>query len=399
MGIGLLGAMIWIGFLTSLAVILVLSRKNLALGLAGGAITLGLLTIPLRLLWDRILYTVTDPPIMMLTLAMGIVPLIGGAMKAGGQVDSLVNNLRIKRRYLLAISAAMMGLLPMPGGALLSAPILEKGGEGVERDLICAINNWFRHLFILVYPLCPALIVSAQITGLDVYFAIWYILPGFFMALMLGHVFFLRRVNGRYNYADSFSWHGLMIPMVVILSAPLLDFLLKRFFSLGNLATLIGVITGLSLSVLLSRKRIDLKDISLKMKPWNFALIILGMFLYLHVFTASNAGQVIASLPLPPLILAVAGGFVLSVLTGRVQLPASIVFPVYMASATEVTYFVFALIYIAIYFGYIMSPVHPCLVVTCEYFEVPIKSMMMRLLIPTIAVFAATLVIALIYTG
>ncbi len=390
--------MTWIGFLTSLAVILILSRKNLALGLAGGAITLGLFTIPLSLLWDRILFTITDPSIILLTLAMGIVPLIGGTMKAGGQIDSLVNNLRIKRRYLLAISAAMMGLLPMPGGALLSAPILEKAGEGVERDLICAINNWYRHLFILVYPLCPALIVSTQITGLDLYFAILYILPGFFVALILGHLLFLRLVNGRQTYSERFSWRGLMIPMAVILSAPVLDFVLKRFFSLGNLATVIGVTAGLSLSILLSKNRIDLKKIALRMKPWNFALIILGMFLYLHIFTESDAGQVIASLPLPPLILAVAGGFILSVLTGRVQLPASVIFPVYMATADDVSYFIFALIYIAIYFGYIISPVHPCLVVTCEYFKVPIKGMVMRLLAPTIVMFVTALVIALFFT-
>ena len=121
--------MTWIGFLTSLAAILIISRKNLALGLACGAVTLGLFTLPVSLLIDRIIFTITDPSVLLLTVAMGIVPMIGGAMKASGQVDSLVDNLRIKKKYLLAISAALMGLLPMPGGALLSAPILEKAAR------------------------------------------------------------------------------------------------------------------------------------------------------------------------------------------------------------------------------------------------------------------------------
>jgi integral membrane protein (TIGR00529 family) len=387
--------MIWVGFLTSLAAILVISRKNLALGLACGAVTLGLFTLTPEHLWDRILFTITNPSIIMLTLAMGIVPMIGGTMKESGQVDSLVSNLRIKKRYLLAVSAALMGLLPMPGGALLSAPILEKGGQGVKNDLICAINNYFRHLFILVYPLCPALIVSAQITGLDVYRAILFILPGFAFALGLGYFFLLRRVNGRRTYTEGFSWRGLLIPLTVILSAPVLDFILKRLFSIGTLATLIGVTVGLLMSCALSPRRLHLKNIAMRMKPWNFALIILGMFLYLHIFQASDAGQIIAALPLPPLILAVTAGFFLSLITGRVQLPASVIFPVYLASVDHVSLFVFSLIYISIYFGYIISPLHPCLVVTCEYFNVPIKDMMTRLAAPTVIMFLAVFVTAL----
>lgn len=388
--------MIWIGFLTSLAAILVISRKNLALGLACGAITLGLFALSPGLLWDRILFTLTQPSVILLTLAMGVVPLIGGTMKESGQVDDLVNNLRIKKRYLLAVSAALMGLLPMPGGALLSAPILEKGGQGVKTDLLCAINNYFRHLFILIYPLCPALIVSAQITGLDVYYAILYLLPGFAIALVLGYIFFLRRVNGRQDYTESFSWFRLFIPLIVIFSAPVLDFTLKRLFSLGALATLIGVTVGLSLSCALSPNRINLKKIAMHMKPWNFALIILGMFLYLHIFQESDAGQIISELPFPPLILSVTAGFLLSLLTGRVQLPASIIFPVYLATVDHVSLFMFALIYIAIYFGYIISPIHPCLVVTCEYFNVPIKSMMLRLAAPTIIMFLLVFVTAIV---
>jgi len=387
--------MTWLGFLTSLAAILIISRRNLALGLVCGALALGFFTLPLQTLLDEILKTVTDLQILMLTLAMGIIPMIGGTMKESGQIDSLVNNLRIKRRYLLAVSAAMMGLLPMPGGALLSAPILEKGGEGVRHDLICAINNWFRHLFILIYPLCPALIVSAQITGLDVYHALLHLLPGFVLALALGYIFFLRRVDGRQQYHDGFSLKGLMIPLTVILSAPVIDFFLKRLFSLGNLATVIGVGVGLTLSVFLSPRRLNIRDIASRMKPWNFGLIIIGMFLYLHIFQRSDAGTIIADLPLPPLMLSVTAGFTLGLLTGRVQLPASIIFPVYMATTASVSPVIFALIYTGIYFGYIISPVHPCLVVTCAYFREPIKNMMLRLLVPTIIMLATVIAVSI----
>jgi len=118
------------------------------------------------------------------------------------------------------------------------------------------------------------------------------------------------------------------------------------------------------------------------------------MFIYLHVFQKSDAGAMIASLPLPPLLLAVTGGFLLGLLTGRVQLPASIIFPVYLGAVGIVTPTVFALIYTSVYFGYIISPVHPCLVVTCEYFRTPVRDVVVSLAAPTMIVVGVILVVS-----
>lgn len=388
-----------LGFLISLAAILIISKKNLAVALITGAIVLGLFTLPSDLLWDRIVFTITDASIVMLALAMGVIPVIGGTMKESGQIDSLVNNVRLSKRYLLPFSAALMGLLPMPGGALLSAPILEKGGDGVPDDLKAAINNWFRHLFILIYPLSSALIASAKIVNLDVYRAVLYLLPASILAAILGYIFFLSKVNGSRNHTREFSLSELMVPLTVVLTAPVLDFTLKRAFSLGTGATLIGVSAGLALSILLSKERLEYGRIIKRMKPWNFALIIVGMFLYLHIFQESNVKHLIAALPLPVLTLSVVAGFLLGLATGRVQLPASIVFPIYLASVDHVTPVVFAIIYIAIYFGYIISPVHPCLIVTCEYFHIPIKDMIRWLAVPTAIVFGTVVVLSMVITG
>ena len=125
----------WFGFIISLIVILTVARKNLPLALFCGAIVLGLFTLPLISILQQILYTFTDLSIIFLALAMGIIPMIGGTMKESGQMDDLVNNLRIGKKGIMALSPAIMGLLPMPGGALLSAPIIEKAGAGVANDL------------------------------------------------------------------------------------------------------------------------------------------------------------------------------------------------------------------------------------------------------------------------
>jgi integral membrane protein (TIGR00529 family) len=386
----------WVGLVVSLAAILLVARRSLPLALFCGAVILGVFTMPVMQVLEIIASTLTDSSVLLLSLAMGVIPMIGGTMKASGQMDDLVNNLRIGKRGLMALSPAMMGLLPMPGGALLSAPILEKGGVGVPDDLKVAINNWFRHLFVMIYPLSSALIASAKIADLSVYSAALYLLPTFFFALFLGYVFFVRKVAGTIEYDKPFSVKGLLLPLLIVLVAPLLDYSIKRFFNLPvkEVATIIGVSTSLFLSVLMSRFPLNIVSIAKRMKPWNFTLIILGMFVFLNIFRQSSAAVLIASIPLEPATLCVVAGFVLGVATGRVLLPASIMLPVYLTFGT-ITPVVFALIYTSIFFGYMISPVHPCVGVSLEYFNVPMKNFLRLLIVPTFVIFGIVLLLSI----
>ncbi|HID31804.1 MAG TPA: hypothetical protein EYP24_00295 [bacterium (Candidatus Stahlbacteria)] len=85
------------GFVISLAVILLLSQRNLAIAIITGAILLGLFTIPPSVVLERIVFTITDLQIIILALAMGIIPILGGVMKRSGEIDQLVENLRKMR--------------------------------------------------------------------------------------------------------------------------------------------------------------------------------------------------------------------------------------------------------------------------------------------------------------
>jgi integral membrane protein (TIGR00529 family) len=390
--------LIWSGLIISLAAILLVARRNLPLALICGGIILGIFTLPFYEILRIIIITVGDVSVLLLALAMGVIPMIGGSMKASGQMDNLVNNLRIGKKGLMAFSPAIMGLLPMPGGALLSAPILEKGGVGVADDLKVAINNWFRHLFVMIYPLSSALIASAKIADLSVYNAMIYLLPTFLFALLLGYVFLIRKIEGKMEYEKAFSLRGLVLPLIIVLIAPLLDFTLKTYAALpvNEIATIIGVTTAFALSLIMGGAKTNLWHIAKRMKPWNFTLIIIGMFIFLNIFKASNAAALIGTIPLPPVTLCVVAGFVLGFTTGRVLLPASIVLPVYLTFG-DITPVIFALIYTSIFFGYIISPVHPCVGVSLEYFNASMKGFLKLLISPTLIIFAFTLFISLLF--
>ncbi len=373
----------WIGFVSSLALVIIIARRNLPLALLCGTIVLGLFTLPVIELGKTMLSPLLDLSVLILALAVGFIPMIGGVMKDSGQMDNLVNNLRIGKRGIMALAPALMGLLPMPGGALFSAPVLEKAGEGVDNDLKVTINIWFRHLLILVYPLSSDLIASVKIADQNLYVAIVHFVPVFIIALILGYVFFIRKIHGSIPYTGAFSLKNLLVPLVIIMVAPVIDFVFKivPVFTIKEIATLLGVAAAFVLSLLLNPVKLNLPKTVIRMKPWNFSLIMVGLFMFLSVFKASKVATLIAAIPLSPLLLCVIAGFIIGIATGRVLLPTSVIFPIYLSTRTF-TPVTFAIIYISIYFGYVLSPVHPCVAMTCEYFKSPVKNMIRWMAVP-----------------
>ncbi|MEO0185311.1 MAG: DUF401 family protein, partial [candidate division WOR-3 bacterium] len=315
--------LIVLGFIIAFTVIVILGQKNLPLALFCGAIILGLFTIsPLNII--KIFYNaITDLPVVLLALVVFFIPMIGGIMRDSGQMDNIVKNLRIGKRGIMAVSPAIMGLLPMPGGALFSAPIMEKSGEGVNDDLKVAINIWYRHLLILIYPLSSDLIATTKIVGLNLYGAILYLFPTLIIATILGQIFLLNKISGELTYNEPFSIRNLIIPLFIILVAPILDFGFRiiGIFPIKEIGTLIGVGTGFSLSLVFSPAKMNLIDVIKKMKPYKFSLILIGIFFFLNIFKISGMDRVVSAIPFPPLILCIIGGFILGVGTGRVLLP------------------------------------------------------------------------------
>ncbi|MGQ9702667.1 MAG: DUF401 family protein [bacterium] len=385
------------GFTLAFITIIIIGQKNLPLALFCGAIILGLFTVPPLNILRTFLGTITDISVVLLAFVVFFIPMIGGVMRDSGQMKNIVQNLRIGKRGIMAVSPAIMGLLPMPGGALFSAPIMERSGEGVRDDLKVAINIWYRHLLILIYPLSSDLIATTKIVGLNLYGAILYLFPTLIIAVILGQIFLLNKVRGKIMYKETFSAKNLLIPLFIFLIAPVTDFVFRLIgiFPVKELGTLIGVTTGFVLSLALSPRRINLINVFNEMKPYKFSLILIGIFLFLNIFKISGVDRIIAAVPFPPLLLCIVGGFILGVGTGRVLLPSSIIFPIFLI-ANNVSLFDFALIYTSIFFGYVISPVHPCIIVTCEYFSTELKKGLKLLIPPAMIIIFVDVAIALL---
>ncbi len=390
---------LWIGFSLSIVLLLFVSRRNLALGMAVAAAVLAGFTLTPASFGDALWQTISDPSVLLLALIVGLIPLIGGAMETSGEMGRLVSNLRIGVRPFLAFAPALLGMLPMPGGALLSAPMVERGAGHTAPDVKAAANVWFRHALLLVYPLGPSLIASAKIAGLDVYAVIPYLVPAFLLTIGVGYVFLLRRASGRLSHSGPFSLVGLLVPLGIILAAPLLDLVLKGTIDLpvAEIGTSVGVAVSLVTAIVVGRLGFgQLGAIARRMAPWKYSLIVLAMFAFLNVFTASGVPERIAAMALPPVVLCVAIGATLGLITGRIQAPMSIVLPIYASTYGTMSAPAFAVTYFAVFLGYILTPIHPCISVSVEYFRTSMGPFLRRMIVPATIGWVVCLVVGLL---
>lgn len=389
--------LLWAGFAVATVLLVVLSRWGLALGLAVAALVLGAFALSPAEVGAALWKTLSDPSVLLLAGVVFLIPVLGGVMEASGQMTRLVGNLRVGVRPFLALAPGLLGMLPMPGGALLSAPLVEQGAGHVAADLKAAANVWFRHVLLIVYPLGSSLIAGAKVAGLDVYATIPYLAPAFALSLLLGGVFLLRNARpakkvdedptapARAATRKPFSLRGLVVPLGILLAAPALDLTLASTAHLPvrEIATAAGVLLSLTLSVIVGRVGPrSLRRITARARPWTYAAIVLAMFAFLNVFATSGVPERLAALSLPPLVLCLGVGFVLGFVTGRIEASLAVVLPIYASAYGPMTLPGFALAYYAAFLGYVVTPVHPCISVSVAYFKTSIGALMRRLAPP-----------------
>ena len=387
----------FISFILILILILVFSKYELGIILLIGAILFGLLAeVNLITVFGNVFL---DPSIILLAIAVTLIPLLGAIMEESKMMLELIEKLNISKKFALMLSPALFGLLPVAGGALMSAPIVDQIDPELNVNQKVAINVWFRHVFILIYPLASTIIVSSVLTQIPLYTIVLVMLVPFSLMVILGYIFLIRKIpkTEKNNHRDLKRALRNFIPIII---APIID-LIGRSIWPSDYSEIFLVI-GLIISLIIGLKFADygfksLLKFSKTMKVWRFPLLILSMFLFLEIFIESGVPDQIATLNLP-LILFLILSFILGYSTGRSQLPLTILIPIYLTQygLTVFPIFDFALIYSATFLGYIITPLHPCVSYTYQYFKTDYKSTFKHLALPTFISFAVMLFLALI---
>ncbi|MFX0071962.1 MAG: DUF401 family protein [Candidatus Hermodarchaeota archaeon] len=378
----------WIAFLIVISLVLIFSKQELGIVLGIGTIIFAVLT-EINLL-ESIISVFTDPSIILLAIAVALIPILGGIMDESGLMLELVQKMNVSKKTSLMVGPAFFGLLPVPGGALMSAPIVDQIDQSIEPNRKVAINVWYRHALILIYPLSSILIICSVLAGISLYIIVIAMIIPFIVMFVVGYITLLRTldIEAEEQNRDLKKVFHHLIPIII---APIIDFLGRTFFNYAypEIYLLIGLCLSIYIALIFSKMHITkIKDIAKKMKIWRFALLILAIFWFLDVFIRSGLPEDISALKLP-FFLFIIVGFLLGFATGRTQLPLSILIPIYLIQYAifPMPLIDFVFLYSATFLGYILTPIHPCVAYSINYFKIEYKNVIKFLSLPTFICF------------
>jgi hypothetical protein len=306
-------------------------------------------------------------------------------------------------RVVLAIIPALIGLLPMPGGAMFSAPLVDEVGEnaGLTNNQKAYVNYWFRHLWEYTVPLYPALILCATLLAVPVSTLTRHQWPLTLAAIVGGAIVVRARFpkNGRLMAPTSRRTSLLALgrsiwPVVLII-------LLTMFVEVDLLISLPLVIL---LLILVERpSRGQTLGALRKGLDWHIALVLFGAMIFKQILETSGAVEQIsatlAASGIPALGMVSAIPFIVGFATGMTSAAYSIAVPVilpFLQRSGEL-YLPYTLaMYAGGLSGLMLSPVHLCLILTKDFFRADWRKIIAPTLFGQSIVMATALILSLV---
>jgi len=415
----------------SLVVIAVGRKVHLGLAAALGGIALAL--------WHGLRFTAIsgivigetlNPDTLLLLALMVCIMSFSAAMKKSGAMETLaraIGTVTSSPRIAMAITPLLIGTLPMPGGAILSAPLV----EAIDIDhkekagTLSATNYWFRHSLELLWPLYPAFILTTSLSGISVLRLMLlnsYSLPVIFT---LGCVFVLPAAPRRSSHTSSSAidrgsplsrtarFIKGIAPLAIVIFSYIFFDVLWRFISPGiDLAGSSKALVGRYLPILLG---LALGSLSLGYRAKGFGsfrdsvsmatMRLIAMILGIRIFSAligeiGLAGAAAAELTeagIPPLVAVAVIPFIAGLVTGIGFGYVGLAIPIILGLVPEGSAFPReAAVVLAGAFGFagmMISPLHVCMVVSAEHFKAGLPATIRRFALP-LGIF---LVIAVLY--
>ena len=305
------------------------------------------------------------------------ISIIGVLLRKYKIIDEMLDYLSkvIKsKKLILMFIPALIGMLSVPGGAIMSAPIIDQLGEksNLSKPHRAIINLIYRHVsmhimpyttgFLLVSSLAPQISIY-KLMGLNGIFVVMYVIIGYYL--------YIRKVQNDTTSQYSFKWTNLFNLLkytAPIYVAVLLNLMLGVPFYLGMLANLLVVF-------LLQPTKMFLIDAA---RAFNFNVLyaLIGVYLIQGVIgqmeSLTSYLTLIFTNPNTVMLGIVATAFFFGVTTGfqptalGVVLPILVTLPLSDNMLLLYCHFTFTWGFI----GYFFSPLHLCQLFTCEYLQV-----------------------------
>lgn len=351
-------------------------------------------------------------PTLFLCFIILFILILSRAMEEGGQLQRIVSAFHGvvgKGDLSLAFLPVMIGLLPMPGGAVFSAPMVEAASreKGMTPEVKAAANYWFRHTLEYWWPLYPAVVLTVALTNVPLAGFILRQIPLTLISLALGFLLILKSKSRKHKI--NFSQGGKLIweisPILLVIA---LILVLRQGFNFNqNLALLISLLLSIAWAGLLNRLSFQRMSKIIFAKA-NLSMFILGVGImaFKGILADSEAlggiKEDLYSYNIPPLFMIMFLPFLSGLVTGIAVGFVGVSFPLVISllpgdPKTCLQYLVLA--YGCGYLGVLSSPVHICLILTRDYFKASLVKIYRQILLPLLLLFGSLIILFFLYGG
>ena len=414
------------GFIFSFILALYVINRgfNLGLSLLGAAILTAIFAglTPLSII-KSIIEGLLDYNTIQLMILVGFISGLGFIMKKTGALELMISSLNEiinSMRLLIVLIPVLIGTLNIPGGAILSAPMIEKGAKKVNLspENTNAVNIFFRHIGFFIYPLYPSMILTGQLLEINIFEIIKFTFLVFLTGTITAFLFLTRGiikksdVNSQIENDDNKNHNNLyqsnvlgflwgFLPVIIIL---VLALIFKIPF---HLAVIIGTVAALFQNLNKNQKFFSafvyrIQDFLFQGINYQLVLTIAGLMIFKYIIETAGIieelTQILLQSGIHLLLMVTIMGLITGYVSGIHVAATGILAPLFLPLLPSNSIAVYgALLFTAINIGYIISPLHLCLILSNDYFDVNTPSLYKRLFPPLAAMLAVSILQVLIF--
>ena len=363
-----------------LALLIIMVRKRIQLGHAFllSACLFGILHHLSFIEMGKIAYfSFLSPSTLTILGSLFLINIMENIVRFSGSQTRLVSGLKNftgDPRFAMVALPALIGLLPSPGGARFSAPMVKEASLEltVTPEQNATINYYFRHIWEFFLPLYPANLLAAEIIKIPINQFLLMMFPFTLATLLIGLILFrkipvIAKKKAKTKIPPK-VWFDLcegLLPIIVII-------LLVITFKMSILLALVIIIITMLIYYRISFAEflVMIKD---ALAPGLFYMTFSAIYLSDILEQSGSIEQLLTSFlqgGLSPLLITLFLPFLIGLFTGITIPGITIAIPIIinLAGANEVLS-LSCLAFMSNFVGVMLSPMHLCLLMSIEYFS------------------------------
>jgi len=392
-----------IALLISIAIILILMRFKVlpCFAVFAASLIVSLLVLPPSSVPRLMLQTLLDTSTLSLLAIIASTLALSRLMEMSFLLTRLAASMwEIGRKLAMRLVPAVVGLVPIPAGALVSATALRDLVKriGLTPEQATFINYWFRHIWEYSLPVYPALITVSAVLSTPLSSVVTTLLPMTALSIVVGTISSHRILkqkktpDTRAKLSRNIAYNLLTTSWPIILLVLLVLLRLNAVIAFPLTLVLLALQQKVKWPVLKEAFTYGLNP--------KMLFLVYAIMLYKTTIDTSGAACILLSdmqiIGLPALAVLISLPFLMGFATGIGMAFAGIAFPLLLPLiSTNLKFNNYALLlaYTSGELGVLLSPVHLCLIFSTEYFKANLAKVYRYIIPPLLAMGAITVLV------